>query len=81
MSLLDSLLGNPAILGEMVPLALRQAGAPPAVVALVEQLGPAVGPALTELLKRHAAGEPLSVLRAELPNPARVVAEVEGGGS
>lgn len=79
MSLLDSLLGNPAILGEMVPLALRQAGAPPTVVTLVEQLGPAVGPALTELLKRHAAGEPLSVLRAEAPDLARAVREAEEG--
>lgn len=68
---------NPEILAHLLPLALRAAGAPPAVVALVEQLGPAVAPALAELLRRHEAGEPLEVLRAELPDVARVVREVE----
>lgn len=60
----------------LLPLALRAAGRPE-LAALVEELGPALGPHLDELLRRHEAGEPLEVPRAELPDVARVVREAE----
>lgn len=69
---------NASTILPLLLVALRGAGAPPAVVLLLERLGPTAAPILDELLRRHAAGEPLDVLLAQAPDLGRVVREVEG---
>ncbi len=68
---------SPDLIAALLPTALRAAGVPPPLVALVEDVGPEVARQLLGLLDRHEAGVPLHVLRAEGPDPIAAIGRVD----